>query len=139
MTDVDGNEVVSEENYGYAQDDLSPPMDLSGVDNPVWRDSREPVGFASPTEVARSYSNSMADRGRGRELGSSNVWEQTSANILQAVAQTGINVYAQRNGVYSSQLPQNTQSNASPRQKQQSQQPMLMLALIIGAIYVMGK
>ncbi len=121
-------------------ENLNPQVDLSGYtsDN-TWNDNREPVGLPPVWQQAQTTSSSQADRGRGYELGSSNVWEQTGAHILQAVAQTGINAYAQRNGVYSSQLPQNTQSNASPKQKKESQQPLIMLALIIGAIYVLGK
>jgi hypothetical protein len=121
-------------------ENLNPQVDLSGyTSDHTWNDNREPVGFPTPQQQAQTTNNSMDNRGRGSELGSSNVWEMTSANIFNALAQTGINVYAQRNGVYSSQLPQNTQSIASPKQKQQNQQPMLMLVLIIGAIYVLGK
>jgi hypothetical protein len=137
--------MFDEENQSYeivvpTDENLNPQVDLSGyTSDHTWNDNREPIGLPPVWQQAQTTSSSQSDRGRGYELGSSNIWEQTSAHILNAVAQTGINVYAQRNGVYSSQLPQNTQSNASPRQKQQSQQPMLMLALIIGAIYVMGK
>jgi hypothetical protein len=130
--------VVPEEN-------LNPQIDLSGYtsNNDTWNDNREPLGMPSPSEVASVQNNSLNERGRGGELGMSSVWERTSANILNAVAQTGINAYAQRNGVYAGNLPQNTQSNASPQQLRQTQQAknqgFLMLAAIVGLVYALSK
>jgi hypothetical protein len=137
-------------NYGYststdAPTELVAPVDLSGGAAPIVYGTvrSEPQGFPSTHSVAAAQNNSMADRGRGSELGASNVWAATGANILNAVAQTGINVYAQRNGVYTSALPQNTMSNASPQQLRQSNQAknqgLLMLAAICGLVYVLAK
>jgi hypothetical protein len=114
-----------------------------GLSPTPWDERKEPVGIPSPLAVALSQNNSMSERGRGDVIGAANIWEQTTANIFTAAAQTGINVYAARNGVYSSALPQNTMSNASPSQLRQTQQAknqsLLIIALIVGAIYVMGK
>jgi hypothetical protein len=125
-------------------ENLNPQVDLSGytANNDTWNDTREPLGIPSTQSVALSQNNSMADRGRGDALGASNVWERTSANILQSLAQTGINVYAARNGVYASGQPQNTQSLPSPallRQQQQAKtQGLLTLAMIAGVVYVLA-
>ena len=122
-------------------EELNDQVDLSGYTS--WNDNREPVGLPTANQVAGSYANSMNDRGRGGQIGSSNEWAAVGSGFLNAVGQTGVNIWAARNGVYAGQVPNATQNNATPRQAQQTAQAknsgVMMLALVVGAAYVLAK
>lgn len=97
----------------------------------------------SDDAASMARNNSMNDGGRGGQLGQSSMWEAIAVRNIDAMAQTGVNVWAARNGVYAGGAPrpvQNAPNPAMDAQRARAQTGGLMQLLLIGGIiYLIAK
>ena len=89
---------------------------------------------------AANSNNSMDSRSKVENANVSAQWQHFGLGALNAVLGTGLNVYAQRNGVYTNPIVGNNgQQPIRPVSPNQNNQTLLPLLLAGGLIYLLVK